>query len=102
MGIMLKLIALFTGHKLVRLVGSPRNGGYVFINSPDLPGFSLMLRPGDADDIGSLTAAIHSPLKTFIEAEYSAYRKLNQNKQLRVMGFRLATPSNLVAELCSV
>ena len=43
-------------------------GGLV-IYSPDLPGFSLMLRPEDYKSLSVLSAAIEGPLVSFITAE---------------------------------
>jgi hypothetical protein len=47
----------------------PDAGGYFLVTSPDLPGFSMLLEPGEADDIKSLIDALTGPLKAYLEVE---------------------------------
>lgn len=75
MGMLLRLWALCRGHKLVLMTTQRRSGGYVFVTSPNLPGFSLMLHPEDGKSVQALSAALEGPLQAFIEAEYQACRK---------------------------
>ena len=94
MGAIIRIMAVLSGHKLIRLIASPRDGGYIFVNSPDLPGFSLMLRPNETESFD----AILGPLKAFILAEFRAC-EATRHKELRITGMRRATPSEIVAEL---
>jgi len=93
-------LAVLSGHKLVRIAVSPREGGYVFLNSPDLPGFSLMLKPGDMESFDTMTAAVTGPLEAFIKSEYQACRA-TKSKDVRIMGMRHPDSSRIVAELCA-
>jgi hypothetical protein len=78
-----RISAHLRGDKLVRLSLSPRAGGYFFVNSPDLRGFSIMLHPGEMESFDSLSAALVKPLEAFITAEYRAYLT-NEARKVRV------------------
>lgn len=99
MGTIMRMWAVITGHKLIRLALSPREGGYVLITSPDLPGYSLMLHPGEMESFGSMTAAVSGPLEAFLAAEQQAAR--SNKKKVQIRGMRQTTDSNIVAELCA-
>jgi hypothetical protein len=73
------------GGKLVRLGISRREGGYFFVNSRDLPGFSIMLSPDDAESLDSLATALVKPLEAFINAEFRACMA-NPAQKARVTG----------------
>lgn len=64
-----RMLAFVTGNKFIMLVIAPREGGYSLVSSPDLPGFAIMLEPGESDDIQSLIDALTAPLKAYLEAE---------------------------------
>lgn len=94
----IRLTALITGHKVIRLIGQPRVGGYMFVKSPELPGFSLMLRPGEVSDLDKLVAAIYEPLSAFLAAEYEAGQIASQ--RVRITGLRQADSTTYLADLC--
>lgn len=98
MGLLFRIWAVFSGTKLIRMVLSEREGGYGLVTSPDLPGFSVMLRPSELESFGSMTAAVSSALESFLIAECQAVEK--NNKKVHVRGMR-QTDSNIVAELCA-
>ena len=79
----------------ITLVGQKREGGYVFITSPDLPGFTFLLEPNEIKDIRALQKALDLPLKAFLSARDAA-----QGKSMQVKRIRQATPMNYVADLC--
>lgn len=68
-----RIMTHLKGGKLVRLMISPRANRHFLINSPDLPGFSIMLLPGDIESPETISAALVPPLEAFITAEYRAY-----------------------------
>jgi hypothetical protein len=86
--------ARIRGHKVVRLYGHPRPGGHMFVTSPDLPGFSVMLRPGEHDDASSVIAVLDKPLKVFLMAEARG------RKKMRVTAVRETAEETYLAELC--
>jgi hypothetical protein len=81
---------------------SPRGNGYVFVNSPDLPGFSIMLQPGDTASLDNLASALVKPLEAFITAEYKACAA-NESRRARISDFRYRPNSSKAqaeAEFC--
>ncbi|MEX2200664.1 MAG: hypothetical protein WD711_04650 [Dongiaceae bacterium] len=83
----------------ITLIGNERGGGYTYLTSPELPGFSFMLEPGEADDIKKLMNVIHEPLSTYYSA-YSAHLRATSRKATpRVTGLREKKRMNFVAEL---
>ena len=64
-----RIFAFLTGNKIIVLLIEPREAGYSVVSSPDLPGFSMMLEPGETDDIQSLIDALTAPLKAYLEVE---------------------------------
>lgn len=51
---------------MVTLIGERREGGYLFVRCPELPGFSMMLAPNQYDHPETFTKAIRAPLAAFI------------------------------------
>lgn len=100
MGAIARFIAYRKGHRLVRLAAQPRAGGYIFVNSPDLPGFSVMLQPGDMDNFDSLVMALGKPLEAFVNAEYRASQSLKDGHRVRLKGMQQRTSSEIYADLC--
>jgi hypothetical protein len=96
---MFRTWAFLMGAKAIRLIGVPRPGGYVFVTSPDLPGFSVMLRPGEHEDATSVFAVLSEPLKAFLSAECHA--SLRAEKRVRVTAVRQTAPDSYLAELCT-
>lgn len=91
--------AYITGGKVIRLIGEMRPGGYVFVTSPDLPGFSVMLHPGEHEDATSVFAVLADPLKAFLMAECRASERAE--KRVRVTAVRQTAPDSYLAELCT-
>ena len=67
---MLALIGIKTFS--ITLIGHEREGGYIYLNSPDLPGFTFMLNPGEDKSIRTLINAIEEPLSAYLEAHENA------------------------------
>jgi hypothetical protein len=64
-----RILAFATGNKFIVLVIQPREGNYSLVTSPDLPGFALVLEPGEADDLQSIVDALSAPLQAYLEVE---------------------------------
>ena len=93
-----KILSLF-GIKTIRLtfIGHEREGGYVFITSPELPGFTFMLAPGEAENIRTFINAIDEPLDAYLDAYFGADK---HDDRMQIMGIRQSKPMNYVAEVC--
>jgi hypothetical protein len=96
--IALKAVSLLRGHKTINLIGEPRPGGYVFLRSPDLPGFSMMLEPSQHSQLGAFVKAVEGPLMAFIAAECRADEHA---KRLKMMGATRTNSTTYLAELCA-
>lgn len=92
--------AAMHGATAIRLIGVPRPGGFVFVTSPDLPGFSVMLRPGEHEDASSVFAVLSDPLKNFLTAECHA-NEPPAKKRVRVTAVRETARDSYLAELCA-
>jgi len=57
------------GWHSVRLCVEPQQGGYAFVHSPDLPGFTFVLGPGEDKDNKTVMDAIFVPLNAFLKAK---------------------------------
>jgi hypothetical protein len=86
--------------KNFHLISEEREGGYLFVRSPDLPGFTMMLDPGADENIHTLMDALFEPLAAFIHASYMAGDKAPPQKAVNLTGFRRTSHANYVAELC--
>jgi hypothetical protein len=64
-----RLFSLITGDRVILFHISPREGGYHFVRSADLPGFTMMLEPGEADSLKSIMDALYEPVMAYLEAE---------------------------------
>src|SRR5689334_15910968 len=87
----------------ITLIGQEREGGYTFITSPDLPGFSFMLEPGETENFRSFINAIEPSLMVYLDAHFEAEAKANHPKRMehaRLTGIRRKDQTNYVAELC--
>jgi hypothetical protein len=94
----LKAVSLLRGHKTINLIGEPRPGGYMFLKSPELPGFSMMLEPNQHDELGEFVKAVESPLVAFISAECRADEHA---KRLKMMGATQTDSTTYLADLCA-
>lgn len=72
MGPLSRITSLLKGDKCVFMRVEPRGNGHFLVSSPDMPGFSVMLRPQDVESVTALSGAIEAPLVSFIEAEWKA------------------------------
>jgi hypothetical protein len=50
-----------------RLIGESCEGGYTYVTSPDLPGFTFMLEPNE-EDLQTVIEAMQPALEAFIKA----------------------------------
>lgn len=96
---LLRIFALLKGDKLVLLRIAPRNNGYFFVSSTDLPGFSIMLQPDDVKSATALSGALEGPLESYIEAECRAVN--NHAKRIRMRGFYRPSDTEIVAGYCA-
>jgi hypothetical protein len=55
----------------IKLMLCPREGGYRYVYSPDLPGFTYMLEPDEARSIETAIPAIHPVLLAYLRAKFS-------------------------------
>ena len=99
--LLFRLFARIRGLKVIELIGAPRAGNHVFVTSPDLPGFSFMLRPGEYENIDSIRAVLEEPLMTFLTAEKKASLRDEHQHSVHVGRMRQAAPSRYLAELCT-
>jgi hypothetical protein len=79
------------------LVEEHREGGYTFVRSPEFPGFTFMLEPGEEKDLRTVMDALYEPLVAFLEAEL---RTAARPEPVHVTGFRRTTATKYVAEVC--
>ena len=77
-----RVLSVLRGGKRARLVVSPRANHHLLVNSPDLPGFSMMLLPSDIENRATLSAALVPALQIFLAAEHRA--KNDAEKRVRV------------------
>lgn len=93
-----KLLAFF-GIKIrkmkITLIGHEREGGYIYITSPDHPGFTFMLSPGEIESFRSFIDAIEEPLMAFCAAQFEAQES---EGGIQLTGLRHSRANNYVAE----
>jgi hypothetical protein len=63
-----RVLSMLGGSKRARLVISPKGDHHFLVNSPDLPGFSMMLVPSDIENRKALSSALSPALEIFIAA----------------------------------
>lgn len=98
MSIMKKLLWMLGIRTIkIMLIGHEREGGYIYITSPDLPGFTFMLEPGEEKNIRTFIDAIHDPLTAYVEAHFKATSSADN---IELTGYRQSKPMNYVAEFC--
>jgi|SRR5215831_17432742 len=68
----------------INLIGERQSDGHMFISSPELKGFSLMLDPEHTKNIGTLMNAIHDPLLIYVEALCHARDKARAESHLEI------------------
>jgi len=82
-----RVFSIFTGHRIITFQIEPREGGYSFVRSADLPGFTMMLEPGEADSPKSICDALYEPLTAYLEAESRAIGHAPRLTDFAAMGF---------------
>jgi hypothetical protein len=93
-----RTVSRLRGHKSINLIGEPRAGGYMFLKSPDLPGFSMMLDPSQHSELGAFVKTVEAPLMAFIAAECRADEHA---KRLKIAGATQTDSTTYLAELCA-
>ncbi len=63
-----KIMAFLKGRFIINLYSEEREGGYMYVYSPDLKGFSLLLEPDQTKDILSMLSAMQEPMLAYAEA----------------------------------
>lgn len=53
--------------RTITLIGEQQDDGYIFITSPELKGFSLMLEPDEDKNLATIISAVHEPLITYLD-----------------------------------
>ena len=92
-----RMLAWFGIKKIsIAFIGHEREGGYTYITSPQLPGFTFMLEPGEDRSIRTLVDAIDEPLIAYLEARFAAE---SRNSHVRLTGIRQVKAQNYVAQL---
>ncbi len=71
---------LLRGGHLICLDGERQEDGCLFIHSPDLKGFSLMLSPDDSKDFGTLIKAVEPSLLLYAGAFFTAKEKAREER----------------------
>jgi hypothetical protein len=97
-----RLLSLFGIERItITLKAEERGDGYIFISSPELKGFSLLLGPGDYSDFKAFIDAVYEPLTTYMDAYMhalgTARRAQVRPENLRLRGTKM---SGDVAKLC--
>ncbi len=91
----------------ITLKGEKREGGYYYLTSRDLPGFTFLITPEEARDIEKLSEAIKPALNSYM-IEYFRFRRRQIADQTQLCisyadlrGSSAGKPINLIAELCN-
>ena len=91
-----RLLGLFGIRKIsITLIGNEREGGYTYITSPQLPGFTFMLEPGEEQTLRAFFDAIEEPLMAYVAAHFEAE---SRTRHVHLTGIRQAKAKNYVAE----
>lgn len=92
-----RLLARFGIRKItITFIGHEREGGYTYITSPQLPGFTFMLEPGENENIRTFIDAIDEPLMAYLPAYFKAELRASS---IHLTGIRQSKSKNYVAEL---
>jgi hypothetical protein len=82
----------------VKLNLTEREGGYYFVSSPNLKGFSLLLEPGDYSDFKTFIDAVSEPLTSYMNI-FQEKRHAHREK-LRLRSTKMDEDGSLVAHMC--
>jgi hypothetical protein len=72
-----RLIAKIKGQLMIRFDIEEREDGYLYVSSPDLKGFTLLLEPSQTKSVIAMASAINEPLMAY----YSAYQSARSRAQ---------------------
>ena len=89
---------LFERPIAIKLNLEEREGGYFFVSSPQLKGFSLLLEPGDYRDFKTFIDAVSEPLTGYLNIFQEA-RHTHRGK-LRLRSTKMDEDGTLVAHMC--
>ena len=93
-----RLLALFGFEKFsITLIGHEREGGYTYITSPQLSGFTFMLNPGEEKNIRTFIDAIDEPLTTFLDAHFKA--EASRDRPVHLTGVQQSINEKFVAQV---
>jgi hypothetical protein len=81
-----RMLSSITGHRIITFQIEPRAGGYFFVRSHDLPGFTMMLEPGEADSPKVLVEALYEPVTAYLEAESKSAGRTPRRTDFRGRG----------------
>jgi hypothetical protein len=76
-----------------------RDGGYTFISSPELKGFTLLLEPGDYDNFKNFIDATFDPLTNYLAA-FDQARDAARRERPRLRSAKINEDDQTVAEMC--
>jgi hypothetical protein len=85
---------------VIKLNGERQDDGYMFIYSPDLKGFSLMLAPEQSRNTGTLLAAIHDPLVAYMGVYCRARNSTRSEARVDVRRWEKIGANSYTAQLC--
>jgi hypothetical protein len=84
----------------ITLIGEQQDDGYIFITSPELRGFSLMLEPNEDKNLATIISAVHEPLIAYLDVLNEAENKATARKgRYEVKGFNKTSPHSYTARL---
>ena len=87
------------------LIGEPREGGFYYIKSPHLPGFTFLAQPDEAQDVTllmkAITPALGAYLNSYFKAQDAKVRKPGEVKMpfADLRGARASRRERITAEL---
>jgi hypothetical protein len=94
-----KLLRIFGTDMLeISLIAEEQDEGYLFLYSPQLKGFTLMLAPEQTKNIAALMNALHDPFMAYMTTLYKAKHDARA-KALKMKDFGERQAHSYVARL---
>jgi hypothetical protein len=96
-------LAFLAGNlRYYRLVLKEEGGGYILVTSPDLPGFSFLLRPNEHGDFLAVGGAVRQALEQYIQVEEEALARKSRRRHaqphpVQFSGITQDGPGELIA-----
>ena len=84
---------------MITLKGEEREGGYLYISSPQLKGFTLLLEPKDYTDFKIFIDAVDEPLTNYLNA-FEKARNAARHEKLRLRSTEMQDDGAIVAKMC--